>query len=82
MNEVLPEVILDGKGVITLVTNGLQATDVARLHRIITNVILSGVLTVRNSQMTLHFDKVGELDGVDILRKWRRSNPQLNSTMG
>lgn len=61
----------DGKGVITLETEGLPLPEVERLHKILHTVISHGVLGVAAGTMILHFNNKGEVSTIEVLKRWR-----------
>lgn len=62
---------ITGKGIITLETEGLPPLEVERLRAILHTIISQGVLGVKNTYMTLHFDSDGLVATVETLRRWR-----------
>lgn len=62
---------IDGKGKIVFEMDGLPENEVERLRHILHTITANGVLSVRNSYMTLHFDDKGTVASIDILRKWK-----------
>ncbi len=57
--------ISQGKGVITMETEGLPQEEVERLMRILDIIVRKGVLSIRSSFMTIHFDDQGEVGTVE-----------------
>lgn len=77
----MTNISLKGKGLITLETDGLPPDEVARLMRIMDRIVRQGVLSVRSSYMTLHFDDQGEIATIEILRRWKAKDMMANTPL-
>lgn len=62
----------NGKGLITLETDGLPQPEVERLRKILHTVISHGVLGIVAGTMTLNFNDKGEVSTIEILKRWRK----------
>lgn len=69
-----PKVSLDGKGIITLETDGLPPSQIARLHRLLHKIVTHGVLSIDSGVMTVHFDDQGEIATIEVMKRWRNLN--------
>ena len=68
-------VIRAGYGKITLELDGVDERDVERCRGILHSLVEWGILTIKNSKVTLHFGSTGDLDIMERVVIHRRRPP-------